>query len=137
MESRLPEQRNSYKGDPERPWIKVFLHGVDGSKSELELLADTGNPCALIVDLNTLRRIRFEDGPIRSSNFGWLEGGWVEVEVPEFGTKSFLLAFGSDEVVQATRRSCEAFAGLAGLPLLRAFEFGGDADDFWVRLAIQ
>jgi hypothetical protein len=39
------EQRNPYKGFPDRPWIRLRLTASDGTGEEMELLADTGNPC--------------------------------------------------------------------------------------------
>lgn len=45
------EQWNPYKGSPLRPWLRLRLCASDGSMEELELLADTGNPCAIICRL--------------------------------------------------------------------------------------
>jgi len=42
------EQRNPYKGQPPRPWVRLRFRAKDGSMVEVELLADTGNPCAVI-----------------------------------------------------------------------------------------
>jgi hypothetical protein len=50
MTQVLFEQRNPYKGSPPRPWVRLRLEAADGSLQEIELLADTGNPFALIID---------------------------------------------------------------------------------------
>src|SRR5438876_5430406 len=44
-----------------------------------------------------------------------------------------LVGFASGPVTVAARASSPDFEGLAGLPLLRLMEYGGDADYFWVR----
>ncbi|MBW3599225.1 MAG: hypothetical protein KY475_18390 [Planctomycetes bacterium] len=41
--------------------------------------------------------------------------------------------FGSDQVFQAPQASSPDFKGLAGLPLLRVLEYGGDHVAFWLR----
>jgi hypothetical protein len=41
--------------------------------------------------------------------------------------------FGSDPVLQAVQVDRPDFAGLAGLPLLRLVEYGGNDTSFWLR----
>jgi hypothetical protein len=41
----------------------------------------------------------------------------------------------SDAVASSTQASSPEFQGLAGLPLLRLLEYGGDASSFWLRAA--
>lgn len=55
------EQRNPYKGEPQRPWIRLRLEAPDGSLLEGELLADTGNPYTLIVPLAIMARLKIAD----------------------------------------------------------------------------
>jgi len=129
-----PEQRNPYKGSPPRPWIRLNLRAADGSLEEVQLLADTGNPCALIVDGDVLRRFKRGDAPDMGSNFGPLTGGWLQVLLTDIGFDRHIVAYASDAVVSAARVSHPDFGGLAGLPLLR-MEYGGDATGFWVRPA--
>lgn len=129
----MAEQRNSYKGTPPRPWLRVSLVRRDGTPASVELLADTGNPCALIVDRQLMSELKHGEGPDAISNFGPLEAGWVLLDMPEFGQRVYLLGYASEEVVNATRTSCAEFDGLAGLPLLRLFQFGGDAHGFWIH----
>ncbi|MCI0358407.1 MAG: hypothetical protein L0211_07990 [Planctomycetaceae bacterium] len=68
-----------------------------------------------------------------STNFGALDGGWLRVQIPELAFDATILAYGSDAVLQAAQASHSDFAGLAGLPLLRMLEYGGDRDSFWLR----
>ena len=128
-----PEQRNPYKGEPPRPWLRIRLIASDGTTSEVDLLADTGNPCAVIIGQAALAKLKQRDAPSLDSNFGLLEGGWIRVAVPEVGLTCSVIAYGSDAVVSASTRSSPDFSGLLGLPLLRLAEFGGDASSFWLR----
>jgi len=131
----VPDQRNPYKGSPPRSWIRVRVIGVDESVREIELLADTGNPCELIVGPEIMRAFKRGDGPDVSTNFGPLEGGWLQIAVPELSLNRYVLGYSSEVVVRAAEQSHADFAGLAGLPLLRTMEYGGNADSFWLRQA--
>jgi hypothetical protein len=44
-----------------------------------------------------------------------------------------VLCYGSSDFVEAVRSSHPDFDGLAGLPLLRMTEYGGDSDAVWIR----
>jgi len=127
------EQRNPYQGSPERPWFRLRLVAADGEYRELSVLADTGNPCALIVSVEAMTRFKRGGAPDMETNFGALVGGWLEVEVPEMRFRKPVAAFASDHVFHACQDSHPDLAGLAGLPLLRQFEYGGDAESFWIR----
>ena len=127
------EQRNPYKGNPERPWITVRLAGPDGSIAELELLADTGNPCAIIISQQQMLRLKVADAPDVSTNFGLLQGGWLQLTMPEFGLGQPILGYASDAVAAVASADHTDLQGLAGLPLLRLVEYGGDASSFWLR----
>src|SRR5882724_2433921 len=127
------EQRNAYKGSPPRPWIRLRFVAPDGTVDEIELLADTGNPCAIIISPARLARLKRRAAPDVISNFGLLEGGWLFVRMPELGLDRELTGFANDVVVAAAKASSADFEGLAGLPLLRLFEYGGNADRFWLR----
>jgi hypothetical protein len=130
-----PEQRNPYKGTPARAWLRLQLLALDGSSAELELVADTGNPFAIIVPHSRLQQFKHLDLPTISSNFGLLQGGWLQVRIPALGFDQLLVGYGSDAVVAATQRSSADFEGLAGLPLLRLAEYGSDGNSFWIRSA--
>lgn len=121
-------QRNPYKGSPPRPWILLRFAAVDGTFRELELLADTGNPCALIIGQAEMALLRQGTAPDMQSNFGLLEGGWVQIDMPGLGFGLPLLGYACDPVVTAAKASSPDFDGLAGLPLLRLAEYGGDAN---------
>ena len=133
MSSGAFEQRNVYKGSPERPWIRIRLRAPDGSDHEFDLLADTGNPFAIILGQSALAALKHGDIANVGTNFGTLVGGWLHVRMPELGLDRTVVSYGSDAVRSATKASCQDFEGLAGLPLLRMTEYGGDADSFWVR----
>ena len=98
------------------------------------LLADTGNPCAVIIDLVSMREFNLGVTPGMETNFGALNGGWLRVQIPELGFDEDVLAYASDAVVHAAKASHRDFDGLAGLPLLQLMEeFGGNSDSFWIR----
>ena len=133
MMAERPEQRNAYKGSPPRPWVRVRLTAPDGSAYEVELLADTGNPCAIILGQTLMAALKQRAAPDLHSNFGVLRGGWLHLTMPNLGMEQDVIGFASDAVATATKASSPDFEGLAGLPLLRLLEYGGDADYFWVR----
>jgi hypothetical protein len=127
------EQRNPYNGSPSRPWVRLRLTAPDGSTHEVELLADTGNPCALIISQALMATLKQRAAPDVQSNFGLLQGAWLHLAMPELGVDQDVEGFASDAVVAATKASSPDFEGLAGLPFLRLLEYGGDADWFWLR----
>jgi hypothetical protein len=129
----MSEQRNPYKGTPARPWIRLVLVGADGQKHVLQALADTGNPCALVVSSAVLDAFNLGRIPGMDTNFGHFDGGWLRVQVPEIGFDEDILAYSCEEVAEAVRASHEDFGGLAGLPLLKSVEYGGNRDSFWLR----
>jgi hypothetical protein len=135
MTAAGPEQRNLYKGSPPRCCVRLRFVAGDGSSQELELLADTGNPCAVIIGVESMRQLKRGDGPDLNTNFGPLHGGWVQVLIPELGFDRYVLGYASDVVQAAARASSPDFEGLAGLPLLRMVRYGGDPDWFWLRPA--
>jgi len=129
----MREQRNPYKGSPLRPWVRLVLVAADGASQAMDVLADTGNPCALIVSPALLKQFNIGLAPGMSTNFGPLEGAWLRVQIPEIQWEQTILAYGSTAVWQATQDSHVDFQGLAVLPLLQCLEYGGDAASFWVR----
>jgi hypothetical protein len=111
----------------------LVLVAANGATREIEALADTGNPCALIVGARVLEQFNLGIIPGMSTNFGQLDGGWLRIQIPDIGIDQVILAYGCDAVVQAAADSHVDFAGLAGLPLLQLVEYGGNRDSFWVR----
>src|SRR5437870_3001745 len=103
MIARPSEQRNPYKGSPPRPWVRLRLSAPDGTTHEIELLADTGNPCAIILSLAVMAKLKQRAAPDVHSNFGLLEGGWVHLSMSELGLDQEIVGFASDAVVTATK----------------------------------
>jgi len=131
----MAEQRNSYKGIDSRGWVRIELAASDGSRTQLELIADTGCPFDLIVDVATITRF-FDSAITRiGSSYGVLTGGWVGVFIQELGLNIRVLGYGNDPLIQEVRLDSTDFAGLIGLPFLRMMEYGGNADWFWIRPA--
>ena len=129
------EQRNAYHGFPERPVVRIGLMAVDGGRVEATLLADTGNPFAIIVGDDLMGRLARRAVPSANSNFGLLKGRWLRLFMPEFNLDREVVGYASNTVANAAKRSSIDFEGLAGLPLLRLFEFGGDPHSFWLHPA--
>jgi hypothetical protein len=127
------EQLNRYKGSPPRPWVRLRLSIPDGITHEVELLADTGNPCAIVIAQSVMANLQHRAAPNLNSNFGPLVGGWLRLTMPELGLDQDLVGYGSDAIVAASKESSADFEGLAGLPFLRLLEYGGNADSFWIR----
>ena len=127
------DQINPYKGQPSRPWIQVRFEAANGTIRELELLADTGSPSAIILSRAEKSTLNQGAAPDVNTNFGVLEGGWLRIEMPELGLSRLLVGYGSDAVATAVKSSSPDFAGLAGLPFLRLTEFGGNVQEFWLR----
>lgn len=132
-----PPQLNHYKGTPPRAWIRVRFAAADGTEHERELLADTGSPCAVILGPSDLALLCRAGAAGIGSNFGPLVGGWLELAMPELGLSRHVLGYGSEEVLKAVQKASAEFGGLAGLPLLRMAEYGGDNAAFWIRSPIS
>src|SRR5581483_8921151 len=128
MSSPSPLQRNGYKGTPPRCWVRLRFKTAEGIQHERELLADTGSPCPIILGSFDLSLLSHAPAQGIESNFGHLNGGWLELDMAELGLSNQVLGYGSDEVFRAVRGASGSFSGLAGLPLLRRLEYGGDAE---------
>jgi hypothetical protein len=127
------EQRNPYKGSPPRPWVRLRLLEKDGTAHEFEVLADTGNPFAIVISQAAMANLKLKTALDVETNFGTLNGFWVHLHMPELGLDTDLIGYASDAVASSTQASSPDFRGLAGLPLLRLLEYGGDANSFWLR----
>jgi hypothetical protein len=126
-------QLNAYKGATPRSWVRLRFAAVDGSLHERELLADTGSPCAVILGQTDVALLLRASAAGIQTNFGPLTGAWLNIDMPELGLTRPILGFGSDAVSQTVQGDSPDFSGLAGLPLLRMVEYGGDAASFWIR----
>jgi hypothetical protein len=133
MSAGSSEQRNRYKGFPARPWVRLRLTALDSAEHALELLADTANPCALIICRPAMAILKLRTAPDITSNFGLLEGGWLHIYMPELGLDLDVKGYASDAVVTGALASSPDFQGLVGLPFLRLLEYGGDINRFWLR----
>src|SRR5437660_2370730 len=105
------EQRNPYKGVPPRPWVRLRFAAPTGVQMELDLFADTGSPFAVIVSHQTMLQLNVGGGPVVSTNFGTLHGGWLELATPELGLTSLVLGYAGDAVVAAAKNSSPDFEG--------------------------
>jgi hypothetical protein len=135
MSNGMNEQRNAYKGTTPHAWIRLRLVARNGTVADVELIVDTGNPLAVIIDSRTMAQFRHGDCASLTSNFGQLDGGWLRVVVPEAMLDQMMVGFSSDIVAGTARQDSPDFQGLIGLPLLRMMEYGGDPDWFWIRPA--
>ena len=133
MPETPPEQRNVYRGEPARAWLRLELIAANGRVGELEVLVNTGNPCAIIVHTATMESLRWRESIRTDSNFGPLDGGWLRIAIPELGFDVKTIGYANDSVANVVKRSDPAFGGLVGLPLLRMLGYGGDGGCFWIR----
>jgi hypothetical protein len=133
MAEEKREQRNAYKGNPARAVVLIQLISPEDGVEELKFLADTGNPCSLIISVAMFAKLCWRQSAATESNFGTLDGGWLRIVVPELEFDEKVLAYANDAVVSVVQKSDAGFAGLVGLPLLRLMEYGGDAETFWIR----
>src|SRR5260370_23456813 len=123
-------RRDPYKGATPRCWIRLRFAALDGALHERELLADTGSPFAVILGKTDLMLLQRASAAGSNTNFGYLRGGWLELDMPELGLSSQIRSYGSETVLQAVQSDSPDLAGLAGLPLLRLLQHGGDKDSF-------
>jgi hypothetical protein len=128
-------QSNPYKGTQPRCWVRLRFAAADGTLHERELVADTGSPFFIILGLADLGLLSRGHTAGLGTNFGFMFGALVELSMPELGLTTQVQGYGSEDVLGAVQQDSPDFAGIAGLPLLRMLEYGGDATSFWVRKA--
>lgn len=129
----MSEQRNPYKGTPLRAWLRLSFLARDQAVHTVELLADTGSPCGVILSPELFDRLVVTYTRAVQSNFGPMQAGWVRLYSRELGLVELVEAFRSESAVRASARSHADFQGTVGLPVLRLAEYGGDHDSFWIR----
>ncbi len=127
----MAEQRNPYRG--RHPWLRLGFRAIDRTVRQLDLIADTGSVAGLIIRTDLMNALRVGPARNRGSNFGELEGGWIQWFNPDLGIVELVLAFGNNKAAAMAAKSHPDFVGLVGLPLLRLGEDGGNASDFWFR----
>jgi hypothetical protein len=129
----MGEQRNSYKGAPIRPWLRLSFLGRDGTTHSVELLADTGSPSGVILSPELFDQLVVCFTRAVNTNFGPMQGGWVRLYSRDLGLVEFVEGFRSEQAAQTAARSHPDFAGMVGLSVLRLAEYGGDSNSFWIR----
>lgn len=127
------EQRNPYQGSPPRAWITLRLTAQDGATRDFKLMVDTGSPVSFVIAPDDVPEFTFGFTEHIHSNFGILQGEWFLLAMPELGLDALMVGYASQEAADAVRADHPDFAGLAGLPLLRLLEYGGNEAEFWVR----
>lgn len=130
------EQRNGYKGIVPCAWIRMRLVAPDGTETEVELMADTGNPYPVIIGTRLLKQVTHRREASKRTNFGLLTGGWLHLRIPDIHFDREITGYGNDAVLTSAQTSCSDFQGLLGLPVLRMMEYGGDPYWFWIRPAL-
>ena len=103
------EQRNIYRGTPARAWLRLQLISPEDRIHEFEFLVDTGNPCPIIIDMETMQALRWRESTSTDSNFGALQGGWLHVAIPELAFDTKTLGYANDSVVKVVQRSDPEF----------------------------
>lgn len=131
----MAEQRNPYRGG--RAWLRLGFRAADGTVRQLDLVADTGCPAAVMLRPDLYRLFCFMPQVPRTTNFGQVPAGWLQLSAPELGIVETVLGFASNEAARLAERSHPDFVGLVGLPILRLGEYGGNADAFWFRYPPQ
>lgn len=109
------------------------LIALDGSARELKLAVDTGSPFMLIISPEPASALNHGKAVRIDTNFGMLDGAWFQLSMPEFEVFETVCGYESEEVVESIKASDPALDGLVGLPVLRLLEYGGNADEFWIR----
>jgi len=98
------------------------------------LVADTGSAAPILLKPELMTILSHERGKDRTSNLGKMIGGWLRIYCPELGLVEFTRGFGSEKAFELVQSCDPNFVGLVGLPTLRMTEYGGNADEFWIRL---
>src|SRR5579872_1937698 len=119
----MAEQRQPYKGNPFRSWLRLGFKARDGSVHTLDLVADTGCPLAFVLRPDYMTRLTFGKTSNLDSNFGGMTGGWLRLYSPEIGLVEFVEGFGSTSAAATVAKDHPDFVGLVGLPILRLGEY--------------
>ncbi len=127
------EQRNPYKGNPPKAWLRCRLLAPASLAHDLDCMVDTGSPYFLVIGDHLMNLLGSRAAVTIPTNFGPLSGGWVRLTIPDVGFDQQLLGFASDVVIASAQQSCPDFEGVVGLPLLRMHTYGGDDTEFWLR----
>ena len=130
----MAEQRNPYKGDKRRAYLRLDFRAADRSRHTVELLVDTGSAEGVIVSRALYDRLVLtHDRPTVTPAWGFTVGGWFQLYMPESGLVELVQGYGNDLIATAAADEHPDLHGLVGLPVLRLGEYGGNATDFWFR----
>src|SRR5260370_12088532 len=103
MTRPISNRRNSYKGIPPRPWLRLRLLGENGLVQELQWVADTGSPYPFIISSKNMARFKQGFSPDIETNFGLMKGGWLRVVIPGLDFEGLVLAYANDAIVDSTK----------------------------------
>ena len=129
----MPVIRTPYKGRAPRCWLPVRVVSERGDFLQFHALVDTGCPFALVVTSAVFDEFSYDEAVSIKNNFGWQEGGWFIVEIPEISFRTEIIGYRNDSMVSVAQRSHPSFQGVLGLPILRLGEYGGNKDEFWFQ----
>ena len=127
------EYRTAYRGVTERAWMRLDFRAPDGTLHALDLVVDTASEDAIILRKPTLSLLTTGPAPSYVSAWGFMEGGWLQLDMPACGLVRLVHGYGNDILGAGVAADDPNFMGLVGLPILRSGEYGVNATDFWFR----
>jgi hypothetical protein len=104
-----------------------------GESRDFRLVVDTACPVSFILAPDDIPEFSFGGTAPVNTNFGVLQGEWFLFAMPELGLDALMVGYASQDAADTVRLDHSDFAGIAGLPLLRLLEYGGNQSEFWVR----
>jgi hypothetical protein len=128
MNSDIPTKVFGHERGSACAWLRP-----NGDARDWKLIADIGCPVPLVIGVDDLPDCSFSAGANVQSNCGFLESAWLHLAMAEFGLDFLILGYSSEEVLDSARTDHPDIGGLVGLPFLRLLEYGGNANEFWIR----
>jgi hypothetical protein len=113
--------------------MQLRLTNQHGESRDFKVVVDTASPVSFILSPGELQDFSFGVTAPLITNFGLIQGEWFQLAMPELGLDALMVGYASDEAANMVRRDHPDFVGLAGLPLLRLLDYGGNQSAFWVR----
>jgi hypothetical protein len=126
-------QRNAYEGMPARACMVLRMTTPSGDVRDFKLVVDTACPVSFILGPDEVAEFSFGVAAPVNTNFGMLQGEWFLLAMPELKLDALMVGYASEQAAYAVRLDHSEFAGIAGLPLLRLLEYGGNHSEFWIR----
>ena len=122
----MAEQRNPYKGQSSRAFLRLDFRAPDASRRTLELLVDTGSAEGVMVSRDVYHQLVFAPlRPVVFPSWGFTFRGWFRLAMPSLGLTEWVEGYGNDLIATAAADEHPDFQGLVGLPILRLGEYGG------------